>query len=66
MEINFECEKCGSIFNTDVGEIKMNEETFRPEFEKSLMCPKCGIRTIDEVLLTELGQSQMTQATIDM
>ncbi len=66
MEINFECKKCGSIFNTDVGEIKMNEETFRPEFEKSLMCPKCGIRTIDEVLLTELGQSQMTQATIDM
>ncbi len=66
MEINFECKKCGSIFNTDVGEIKMNEETFRPVFEKTLMCPKCGIRTIDEVLLTELGQSQMTQATIDM
>ncbi len=66
MEINFECKECGSIFNTDVGEIKMNEETFRPVFEKTLMCPKCGIRTIDEVLLTELGQSQMTQATIDM
>jgi len=66
MEINFECKKCGSIFNADVGEITMNEKTFRPEFEKPLTCPKCGVRTVDEVLLTELGQSQMTQATIDV
>ncbi len=66
MEINFECNKCSSIFNTDVGEIKMNEKTFRPEFEKPISCPKCGIRTIDEIQLTELGQSQLTQATINI
>ncbi|MCU7834156.1 MAG: hypothetical protein KZQ83_02795 [gamma proteobacterium symbiont of Taylorina sp.] len=64
MEINFECKKCSGIFDSDVGIIKMDERTFRPDFEKSIMCPKCGIRTIDEVLLTELGQSQMTEATM--
>ncbi len=66
MEINFECKKCSDIFNSDVGIIKMNEQTFRPDFEKTIKCPKCGVRTIDEVLLTELGQSQMTEATINI
>ncbi len=65
MEINFECKKCSAIFNSDVGIIKINSQTFRPDFEKPIICPKCGIRTIDEVLLTELGQSQMTEATMD-
>ena len=63
MVINFECKKCNNIFDTDVGTVKMNEQTFRPDFEKSILCPKCGIRTIDEVYLTELGQSQLTEAT---
>jgi len=66
MEINFECKKCSGIFDSDVGIIKMNEQTFRPDFEKFIMCPKCGVRTIDEVLLTELGQSQMTEAAMDV
>ncbi len=66
MEINFECKKCNVIFNCDVGIIKMNEQTFRPDFEKSIMCPKCGVRSIDEVFLTELGQSQMTEATLNI
>jgi hypothetical protein len=44
----------------------MNEQTFRPDFEKSIMCPKCGVRSIDEVFLTELGQSQMTEATLNI
>jgi hypothetical protein len=35
----------------------------RPIFEKDIVCPRCGKRSIDEVLLTELGQSQMTEAT---
>ncbi len=65
MEINFECKQCSRIFNSDVGTIKMNTQTFRPDFEKSIVCPKCGVRTIDEVFLTELGQSQMTEATMD-
>ena len=42
----------------------MNEQTFRPDFEKPIACPKCGVRTIDEVFLTELGQSQLTEATM--
>ncbi len=66
MEINFECKQCSGIFDSEVGTIKMNEQTFRPDFEKSIMCPKCGIRTIDEVFLTQLGQSQMTEATMGL
>ncbi len=66
MEINFECKKCSRIFNSDVGTIKINEQTLRPDFEKSIICPNCGVRTIDEVFLTELGQSQMTDATMDI
>lgn len=66
MEINFECKKCNRIFDSDVGTIKINEQTFRPDFEKTIICPKCGVRTIDEVFLTELGQSQMTEATMDI
>ena len=34
--------------------------------EKPIICPRCGERTMDEVLLTELGQSQMTEATWDL
>ncbi len=60
MIINFQCKKCKKIFDSDVGSIKMNEKTFRPDFEKPITCPQCGVRTMDEVLLTELGQSQMT------
>jgi len=66
MEINFECKKCSCIFDSDVGIIRMNEQTFRPIFENPIMCPKCGVRTIDEVFLTEMGQSQMTEATLDI
>lgn len=66
MKINFECKGCNGIFDSEVGKIKMNEQTFRPDFGKSIVCPKCGVRTIDEVFLTELGQSQMTQATLDI
>ena len=64
MEINFECKKCRDTFNSDIGSVKINEKTFRPDFEKPIICPKCGVRTIDEVFLTELGQSQMTEATM--
>jgi len=66
MEINFECKKCDGIFNTNVGEIKMNEESFRPVFESPPICPKYEVLKIDNVLLTELGQAQMTQATLDI
>jgi len=63
MTINFECKKCKKTFNCDVGKVGIDQSTFRPNFEKPITCPKCGVRTIDGVYLTELGQSQMTEAT---
>jgi len=65
MEINFECKKCGSIFDCDVGNVGIDENTFRPQFENYISCPSCGKRTIDDVLLTELGQGQLTEITLD-
>jgi len=65
MEINFECKKCGGIFNCDIGTVGVDEKTFRPQFENDISCPSCGKRSIDDVLLTELGQGQLTQATLD-
>ena len=65
MKINFECKKCGVIFDSDVGSVSVSENSFRPQFENEIICPKCGQRSIDDVLLTELGQSQLTEATFD-
>jgi len=65
MEINFECKKCGNIFDCDVGKVTLPDNSFRPHFEKNIICPTCGQCTMDEVFLTELGQSQLTQATMD-
>ncbi len=66
MEISFKCKKCRKEFSCEMGKISVTEETFRPDFEKPIICPRCGHRSMDEVLLTELGQSQMTQATMDL
>ena len=66
MKINFECQGCHKIFDFDVGNISINEQTMRPDFENPIICPQCGQRTIDEVFLTELGQSQLTDATMDL
>jgi len=65
MEINFECKKCHRIFDCDVGSVTVAENSDRPRFEKRILCPSCGELTMDEVLLTELGQSQLTEATLD-
>ncbi|MDO9533071.1 MAG: hypothetical protein Q7O12_13225, partial [Deltaproteobacteria bacterium] len=43
----------------------MLADSDRPHFEKRLLCPTCGDVTIDDVWLTELGQSQLTEATLD-
>ena len=63
MTINFECKKCGKEFDCNVGKIGINKKTMRPDLEKPILCPRCGERTLDEVFLTELGQSQMTDGT---
>ena len=64
MVINFECQKCGTLFNSDIGTVTFPENFNRPVFEKEIICPKCGILLIDEVLLTEIGQSQLTEMTL--
>ena len=66
MKINFECKECRKAFDCDVGKIAIDEEKMRPIFEKNIVCPRCGKRPMDGVLLTELGQSQMTEATWGM
>ena len=65
MRINFQCRKCGVVFDCDVGTVTVSEESGRPVFEKSIVCPKCGLLSPDGVFLTELGQSQLTEATLD-
>ena len=64
MVINFECKECEGLFDCDVGTVTLPGNSYRPHFEKEIICPKCGQRSMDEVLLTELGQSQLTQATL--
>ena len=66
MKINFRCKKCQREFDCEMGKIEINEATMRPDFENPIICPRCGNRTMDEVLLTEIGQSQLTEATWDL
>jgi hypothetical protein len=66
MKINFRCKKCRTEFDCEMGKIGINQTTMRPDFERPIVCPRCGERTMDEVLLTELGQSQLTEATWDL
>jgi DNA-directed RNA polymerase subunit RPC12/RpoP len=66
MTINFKCKGCKKEFDCEMGKIGINHQTMRPDFEKPIVCPRCGERGLDGVLLTELGQSQMTEATMDV
>jgi len=66
MLVNFECKRCRRTFDCDVGSVSLLEDSERPHFEKGLLCPTCGELTIDDVWLTELGQSQLTEATLDL
>jgi len=65
MEINFKCKKCGVIFDCDIGAVTLSDDYERPVFQNRIICPKCGQRSIEDVFLTELGQSQLTEATLD-
>ena len=57
MTINLLCSKCEAIYDWETGEIDFNDEG-NAIFEHLTVCPKCGAK--DQDLLTELGQSQMT------
>jgi ribosomal protein S27AE len=58
MQINLKCGKCGAIYDHEAGQIS-HDENMSLVFENKSKCPKCG--AVDEDLLTELGQSQMTE-----
>ncbi len=64
MLINFQCRQCRVVFDSEVGEITMPAEAERPQFEHPIVCARCGQRSMDEVWLTELGQSQLTAAVL--
>ena len=40
------------------------ENSDKPDFEKEIICLKCSNLSMDEVLLTEIGQSQLTEVTL--
>jgi len=60
-ELNFRCKRCKKYFDCDVGKITFPPKQSRPRFEKNMICPKCGIRSMDDVELTELGQTQLAE-----
>jgi len=64
--VNFECITCKLVFDCDVGSVDIDPDTYRPRFANKIVCPRCGERSLDDVFLTELGQSQLTQATLDL
>ena len=58
MEVNFNCGSCKINYDFEVGEPSMDDGG-NLLFEKNPICPKCGIQ--GKELLSELGQSQMTE-----
>ena len=59
-DLHFKCKKCRKYFDSDVGKITFPIESERPHFENNIMCPRCGKLSMDEVELTELGQTQLS------
>jgi rubredoxin len=57
MIVNLKCGECGHIYDSEVGELSINEN-LKLVFENKNVCPKC--KAEDKGLLTEKGQSQMT------
>lgn len=60
--LNFDCEKCRENFTCDVGKITFafTRTNNRPTFEKEIRCTNCQIITMDDVILTESGQTKLT------
>lgn len=57
MEVNFNCKKCKANYDFEVGEPSM-DKSYKLVFENKPKCPDCFS---DEVLLSEIGQSQLTE-----
>lgn len=56
--LNFKCKKCRKIFDFNVGKITFGDKL---SFENNIFCKKCGLLEIDDLELTELGQTQATE-----
>lgn len=56
--LNFKCKKCRKIFDFNVGKIAFGDKL---SFENNIICKKCGLLEIDDLELTELGQTQATE-----
>lgn len=48
-------------FNCDVGDITFPQNENHPRFEKNIICPRCGVRSMNDIELTELGQTQLSE-----
>jgi rubredoxin len=57
MIVNLKCGVCRHIYDFEVGEPSM-DKNYTLVFENKPTCPKCNSN--GKELLTELGQSQMT------
>jgi hypothetical protein len=56
--LNFRCKKCRKTFDFNVGKITFGD---RLSFEYNIICKRCGLLEIDDLELTELGQTQATE-----
>jgi len=56
--LNFKGKKCRKIFDSNVGKITFGNKL---SFENRIFCIKCGFVEIDDLELTELGQTQATE-----
>lgn len=59
-ELEFVCKKCQKRFVCDVGHIFFPPNQDRPTFEADIVCSTCGVLTMDDVELTEYGQTQIS------
>lgn len=57
MEVNLNCGACRTNYDYEIGTPSMDKD-MRLVFEHEPVCPKCGAK--GKELLSELGQSQMT------
>jgi hypothetical protein len=64
LRTNFECQKCGTLFDCDTGAVTFPENSDKPDFETEIICIKCGSLSMYEVLLFGLGQSQLAEVTL--
>lgn len=56
--LNLKCKRCGKTFDFNVGKITFGNKL---SFENKIFCKKCGLVEIDDLELTELGQTQVTE-----